>query len=367
MKLRDRQDKVEKILTLSRISKGSPFEDDGTRVRGAVEAMGTVFLVDNLDQEKVDVIKRSGLKTGIDARITFETKVRQTDILEAEFISCQRNHGDSGDILQSALSLTKISYTANMTDWLSMVAVPMGARCKDVGISTDFSLQEKGVTDYSCFGPPLLHQNHGSAIGLTVKKSNIVASLAQFVVDLPGSFGQCFSTFGQVVYQLPWSSKLSLFGLYSVTKSGQKTHPGVATIPLGIWRRDQRPETSTQTSSPLLEIDAEETVPPGQIAAMLESELDESTRVRGWVQMSNNNPTHLQWSVSVLDFPEDEIRWGLRLGGAIEDQKSWDRFQVEAFLKFNLGRKLSLKPAFVYLMDGNSQMPALTFQSTWSL
>ncbi|KAL9244048.1 hypothetical protein vseg_017863 [Gypsophila vaccaria] len=367
MKLRDRQDKVEKILTSYSISKGSPFEDDGTRVRGAVDAMGTVFFVDNLDQEKVDVIKRTGLKTGIDARINFETKVRQGDILEAEFVSRQRNRGDSGDILASALSLTRVSYTANMTDWLSMVAIPMGARCKDVGISTDFSLQERGTTDYSSFGPPLLYQNHGSVIGVTVKKSNIVASLAQFVADLPGSFGQCFSTFGQVVYHLPRASKLSLFGLYPVTKSGQQAHPGVVTFPLGIWRRDQRPETSTQTSSPPLEIGAEEIVPSGQLAVMLESELDESTRVRGWVQMRNSNPKHLQWSVSVSDFPEDEIGWGLSLGGAIQGPKSWDHFQVEAFLKFNLGRRLTLKPAFVYIVDGNNQIPALMFHSTWSL
>lgn len=212
-----------------------------------------------------------------------------------------------------------------------------------------------------------MHQDHGRAIGLTVKKSNVVGSLAQFVVDLPGSFGHCFSTFGQIVYQLPRSTKLSLFGLHHVPRPRQQANPGSLAIPFSIWRHRQRYEESTVTSSPTSTSHFEDLPSVGSVAVMLESELDESTRVRGWLQMRNSNPINLQWSVSMSDFPEDEIGWGLSLGGIIQGPKSWDHFQVEAFLKYNVGNKLSLQPAFVYLMDRNNQIPGLMLRSTWSL
>lgn len=366
MKLRDRQDKVERMLTFYRISKGGPFQEDGTRVRGDVDVMGSLFLMDDLDQQNVDAVGRAGIRTGTDARIIFETRVGQKDILEAEFITTQSSHRDSDDILGTPLSLAKVSYTANMTDWFSIAAVPMGARCRDM-VSTNSSFQEKGLTDYSSFGPPLLHKNRGGAIGLTVKKSNVVASLAQFVVDLPSSFGHCLSTFGQIVCQLPMSSKLSLFGLHQVPKPRQQPSLGPLTLPLGILRCHKPPQTSTETSPPHLEPNFGESVPTGSVAVMLESELDESTRVRGWVQMRNNDPKHLQWAVSMSDSPEDEIGWGLSLGGLIQGPMNWDHFQVEAFLKFNLGKRLTLQPGFLYLMNANNQIPVLMFRSTWSL
>ncbi|KAJ8439805.1 hypothetical protein Cgig2_029065 [Carnegiea gigantea] len=357
MKQRDRLDKVEKLLTFYGSSKGGPFRGDGTRVGGEVDLMGTLFLKDYLDQENVDAIKRSGIKTGVCARINFETKVREKDVLEAEFISSLSGHTESGKSLGTALSFARVSYIANMTDWFSIAAIPMGARCRD----------EKGLTDYSSFGPPLLHENHGGSIGITVKKSDIVASLAQFVVDLPSSFGHCFSTFGQIVYQFPRSTRLSLFGVYQAIKSRQQANLGPLTMPLGIFRCHKHPQTSVETSSPM-ETSSEANVPAGSVAMMLESELDERTRVQGWVQMKNTNPRHLQWAVSMSDFPEEDIGWALSLGGSMQQHPaSWDHFQVEAFLKFNLGRRFSLQPGFVYLMDRGNQMPVLMLRSTWSL
>lgn len=141
MKLRDRQDKVERMLTIARTSKGSPFQEDSTYVRGEVDVMGTLFLIDYLDRDSVDAIKRAGIRTGINARITLETKFREKDVLEADFIANQSDVIDSGNILGSALSLAKVSYTANITDWCSIIAIPMGARCGDMSILTDSSFQ----------------------------------------------------------------------------------------------------------------------------------------------------------------------------------------------------------------------------------
>lgn len=67
------------------------------------------------------------------------------------------------------------------------------------------------------------------------------------------------------------------------------------------------------------------------------------------------------------DSPNDDLGWGLSLGGLVQGPKNWDHFQVEAFLKMNLGTRFSLQPAFVYVMDGTTQFPAVMLRSSWSL
>lgn len=154
----------------------------------------------------------------------------------------------------------------------------------------NFILQEKGLADYSFCGPPLLNEQSGSAIGLKVRKSNVVASLAQFVSGLgmqPDSAGlmHCFSTFGQVMCQLSGSTKLSLLGIHRVPKmSNQQVSLGPMAIPTGMFKHDKHPEISVETSSPLIGTNREENILSGSIAMVLESELDESTRIGGWVR-----------------------------------------------------------------------------------
>ena len=140
MKLRDRQDKVEKMLTYMSV-KGSPFQKDGTLVRGEVDVTGALSLKDYLDQDNVDAMKRAGMRTGINAKIIFETIVREKNIIEAEFIANPSNNIDSSNIPGSALSLAKLSYRGNVTDWCSMVAIPMGAKCKDLSSAIDPSFE----------------------------------------------------------------------------------------------------------------------------------------------------------------------------------------------------------------------------------
>ncbi|GAB4832953.1 hypothetical protein Ancab_006973 [Ancistrocladus abbreviatus] len=370
MKLRDRQDKVERFLTFYRASKQGPFREDGTRVRGEVDLMGTFLLMDDLDQQGFDAISRGGIRTGIVSRLIFEATIRQKDFLEAEFIAGHHSQSYSGDVLQRPLSLAKVCYTANVTDWFTMVAIPMGARCRDVAVSTNPSAyQEKGLTDFSCYGPPLLHQYGGSAIGLMVRRLNAVASLAQFVAGHPSTVGfrHCFSTFVQIICQLPRSTKLSLFGLHQVSKFGGQVSLGSLTMPLGILKHRKPSETSIEPSALPLDQNMEACLSSGSVALMLESELDESMSIRGSVQLKNSDPRNLQWAVTMSDSPEDEMGWGLSLSGMIQDTMSCDHFQVEAFIKFNLGERFALQPGLVYLMDGSNQMPALVFRSTWSL
>ncbi|GAB4828369.1 hypothetical protein Ancab_035367 [Ancistrocladus abbreviatus] len=369
MKLRDRQDKVETLLTFYRTSKGGPLQENSTRVRGEVDLIGTLLLMDDLDQQDFDAISRGGIRTGIVSRLIFEATIRQKDSLEAEFIASHSSHGYTGDILQSPLSLAKVRYMANVTDWLTMVAIPMGACCRDVAVSNASAHKEKGLTAFSCCGPPLLHQHGGSAIGLMVRKSNAIASLAQFVTEHPCSSGfrHCFSTFGQIICQFPRSTKLSLFGLHQVPKFSQQVSLGNLTIPLGILKHREPSDISTEPYASPLNANLDENVSTGSVALMLESKLDESTSIQGWLQYKNSDPGKLQWAVTMSDYPEDEMGWGLSLSGMIQGPMNCDHLQVEAFLKFNLSKRFAMQPGIVYLMDGNNQMPALMFRSTWSL
>lgn len=133
MKLRDRQDKVERLLTFYKSSKGSPFQESGTHVRGNVNVLGAFFVMDDVDEHKYDAIQRSAFRNGIDARLRFETDVREKDKLVAEFSA---NGKGQGDMLGGSLSLAKVLYAAHFNDWFSAVAIPMGAQCGDVAFPT---------------------------------------------------------------------------------------------------------------------------------------------------------------------------------------------------------------------------------------
>ncbi|GMH04635.1 hypothetical protein Nepgr_006475 [Nepenthes gracilis] len=366
MKLRERQEKVEKLLTFYKASKGGPFQEGSTHVRGEVHLLETLLFRKVLDQQNLDTINRGGIRPGIVLRLIFEATVRQKDSIEAEFISSQSSHGYSGGILQIPLSLAKLCYTANLTDWLSMVIVPLGAHCRDVAISTSSSSQEKGLN--SC-GPPILHQHSGSAIGIMVRKSNVVASLAQCFAEHPSSVGlrQCFTTFGQIVCQLPRSTKLSLFGLRQMPMSNQLLSLGNLTLPPCIFNLGKPSYPSIKLSDPPLETNSEDRSSTRSVALMLESELDESTNIRGWIQLKNSNSRYVQWAITMTDSPEEEMGWGLSLGGMVQDPVGHDHFHVEAFLRFNLGKRIAMQPGLVYLMDGSNRMRALVFRSTWSL
>lgn len=139
MKLRDRQDKVERMITFYRSSKKNPFQEASTHVRGEVDVLGAILMMDNVDQQNSDALSIAGIRTGIDSRFTFETTIRQRDTLIAEFVASQKGKKYLNDVFESPLSLSKVCYMANVNDWLSMTAIPVGAQCRDVGIASDSS------------------------------------------------------------------------------------------------------------------------------------------------------------------------------------------------------------------------------------
>ncbi|GAV56709.1 hypothetical protein CFOL_v3_00251 [Cephalotus follicularis] len=373
MKLRDRQEKVERIISYYKTSSQSPFQEERTHVRGGVDALGAILIMGNIDQQHYDAVARAGIGTGIDSRLNFETTIRQEDMLIAEFGVNKKADRIPGDISGSSLSLAKVCYMANVSDWCSAIAIPIGAKCKDIDITTNSSHQEKGLTDISSFGPPLMNQHSGSAIGLTVRKSNVVASLVQSISGLgvhPTSVanGYCLSTFGQVICQLPRGVKLSLLGLQQVPRSSSlSVRPGALTIPVGFLRHDKAPETTDETYTPPVEANTQDIISTRSIALKLGSKLDEFTRIGGWIEMKSTNPSHLHWAVNLSDDSEYDLGWGMSLGGMIEGTNGCNQFQIESYLKFNLGKRFSLKPGVAYVTYGNAKAFALMLRSNWSL
>ncbi|KAK4390821.1 hypothetical protein Sango_2145400 [Sesamum angolense] len=342
MKLRDRQDKVERVLTFYKSSKGSPFEEASTHVKGKVDVRGGFFVMDGVDEQKHDAIQRS------------------------EFMASEKGQDD---MFGSSLSLAKVFYAAHISNWFSAIAIPMGAQCRDVGVATS-SHQERALTDYSEFGPPLLNQYKGGAIGIMVRKSNVAASLAQFVSGLgiqlnSAGIGCSLSTFGQVVWQLSQSTKLSLLGVRRESRpSSQNTSLGAFAVPVSIFKRNRHSETSVEEDSPR---SGERHILDESIALMFNSELDESTRIGGWIETKKSNPRDFQWAVTMCDTPEDEFGWGLTLGGLAQGPKILEHFQVETFFNLNIGKRFKLQPALLYVKDGATQFPALMLRSSWSL
>lgn len=218
-----------------------------------------------------------------------------------------------------------------------------------------------------------MNLHNGSAIGLMVKKSNIVASLAQFVSGLgmppdSGNIEHCFSTFGQVLCQLPRGTKLSLLGLLQVPKlSHQRANHGPLTLSFGGYRHQEAYEGMVEEFVPPMGTSLQGNASTGSIALMLESEIDEFTKIGGWVETKNSNLKYLKWAVSVSDDSEDSFGWGIRFSGMNEGPNSFDHFQVESYLKLNLGKRFSVKPGVAFIKDGNSRTTALMLRSNWSL
>ncbi|XP_020236038.1 uncharacterized protein LOC109815670 [Cajanus cajan] len=365
MRLRDRQEKLERLLSFYQTSKGGPFRENATHVRGHVDFSGALLVLDNVSLE--DAADRWGIRTGVDSRFIFETTIGDKGTGSAEFVAThrEREHCD-----QKPLSLNKLSFTANVNDWFSLVALPIGARCRDVAIaSNSFHQVGKRLTEFSCFGPPLLNSHNGTAIGITVRKSNVIASLAQLVTGLgmpPSSntMENRSSTFGQLAFQFPRGTKLSVLGVHQVPLSSRQLgNFGALTIPI-VFKQNEVSE-SVPEASPLMGMKSR--VSADSIALLAESELDGFTKIGGWIEMNKLNPKSVQLGVIISDDSEDSLGWGTSLSGTIGDSANGTHFQAESYLKFSVGNNSCLKPGLVLGMDGKSKIAALMLQSNWSL
>lgn len=142
MKLRDRQDKVERVLSFYKTAKGSPFQEASTHVRGEVDFLGGILMMRGIDSQHMDALDRAGIRTGITSRFIFETSFGQNDSLVAELIASETGNGSLlSDVSGIPLSLSKLSYAANVSDWCSATAIPVGAQCRDFDTTKNSSHQ----------------------------------------------------------------------------------------------------------------------------------------------------------------------------------------------------------------------------------
>ncbi|MBA0567995.1 hypothetical protein Golob_005522 [Gossypium lobatum] len=363
MKLRERQDKVERLLSFYKTSKENPFEGSNTLLKGEVDFLAAVLLMSKVDDEHWDGVGQAGIRTMVDSRFRFATTVGGKDTFGVEFMANQKRiENSNGDVYGTPLTLSKLFYKGSAGDWFSAIAIPFGAQFRDLNVTSASSLQvEKGLTDLS-FGPPMLHQHNGGAIGVTVRRSNIIASLAQSFRGMGNE--HCFSTFGQVVCQLPIRLKLSFLGLCRGPKFASRNFRlGALALPVGLSRYLEDVDTVNEEAFMPSDTNAPES---GSVALMLESELDEYQRLGGWIEMKQTNPKILQWAVNLSDTSEDVFGWGVSVGGVVEGPRNWDHFQVESYVKLNLGKRCSLKPGIAYVVDGNSRTLALALRSNCS-
>ncbi|CAN6485243.1 unnamed protein product [Victoria cruziana] len=332
MKLRDRQDKLENILMLYKSSKASPFDEAATNIKGEVSACSLLLMKNGNFEQAFGMLNRAGVGTGVDARFTFDTILRKKDALITQLVATLSSLTTDQVALGSTLSLRKIMYLANITDWFSLIAVPFGARCEDIGVLS----KPHGLTFSSSSVPPIFSLNHSCAAGILLKRSKVAVSLAE-LFSAPGGDQESLgfhSTLGQLFCTLSEGNK---FGLSILSQRPGLLTPRVRLGPLGL---------KSHAAFSVVEGNSEPT------------------------------PVSMQ-SIALAVESEDEIGWGLSIGQAImhdcsqlarEDSEGnpMMQFQLEAFLKFPIGKKFTLQPGFVYAIDQKDRTPALLFRSNWS-
>ncbi|KAJ4803203.1 GDSL esterase/lipase [Rhynchospora pubera] len=361
MKLRDRQEKLEKMVLCQKFSKESPFRDARTYVNAAFSAIGSLLIFEDDFLESADRMEKFGSKAGVNSRLTFETVIRERDSLVAEF-------GATG--LES-LGLYRLMCRTSINDLLSLVVVPIGAQCSNFVMN---SSSRKGDSDVlHASGSPIFHQYHDFAAGVTLRGLNFGASLAQLVsgpsmANATSDLDNChFTTFSQITYKPLEDLKVSLSSLWQMRRpSSHLLKLRNLTIPLIHLKRSRDSEVliqgyDTGTSSSTSH----------SVALMLDVEYLESTKLESWVEVDEPlNENLIKFGVSFCDMPENELGWGLRVRGKGKGSLlRAERFHMEGFLNFDLGRggNAKLQPGLVYVTEGGSRVAALVLRSSWSM
>jgi hypothetical protein len=211
-----------------------------------------------------------------------------------------------------------------------------------------FLLQGQCLPTISTFRPPLLNKHCNLGAGLKYKNLNFSCSLAELFSTLRRPSNSTnkqsiFNTFGQISIQLADQSKLTMSGLLQV--------PSTVSQP-----------TRSRNSQSLPNLDQNQR---GSISLVLD--IDEDTKVGGWVEVQKSKPNVTNWAVSLADTPPAELGWVVSVGGKAEGKSN--RVQFESFLSFDLGGKANLQPGVVLMMDanGHNRVPAFVFRSSWTM
>ena len=195
------------------------------------------------------------------------------------------------------------------------------------------------------------------------------------------------TTFGQVSYKPANDVKLNLSGLWQVRSlSPRFNNLGILAIPLGSLKAENPTEADTEEQAELSvklhhhaganlhtveSTVAVHGVSPAphlaqSIALMVDCELYETLKTEAWFQMERSKHGPVRWGFSLSDIPENELGWGVRVGGTAEGKKHHlQHLDLEGYLNFNLGKGARLQPGLVYAKMGEKRAPALLLRSSW--
>ncbi|CAN6305075.1 unnamed protein product [Urochloa humidicola] len=391
MKFKERHDQLDHILSIYKSGKGFEFLHLPIQVKIALDAVGALFLVDGNEFEQAKAtLDKAGKRTGLSSRFVFESKTRGKDTIAAE-LSTRLGAGGVhlGEATGRPVELTRLQYSAWINKWLSMILVPFGAQCNNFvhGLNMIQNLRTQASFD----GPPTLFEHHNCGAGLRIEGSKFTASFAELIfgsggLDSGAGGTNRITTFGQVSWKPADDVKLSFLGLWQVRSlSPRFNNLGILAIPLGSLKQEiptaTAPEEQTELSvkfhhhAGAASHTVESTVAVhgaspahlGQsIALMLDCELYETLKTEGWFQMEKPGHGSVCWGFSLSDIPENELGWGVRVGGTAEGKKRHlQHLDLEGYLNFNLGKGARLQPGLVYAKMGEKMAPALFLRSSW--
>ncbi|KAF3332233.1 hypothetical protein FCM35_KLT01810 [Carex littledalei] len=345
MRLRERQDKFERVLLASTTGKSGPFSGASTNLKAIVNFHAALPLVPG--QEGNKTLDGEQINTGTDSRFVFRTTVRESDSLVAELVTTRSNIFHGSEVMGSPLLLSKVKYKASIDDCWSLVSVPFGAKFEDFG-ATAHPLEGQSLPTISSFRPPLLNKHCNFGAGLKFKTENFSCSLAELFSSLMRPSNSTtkqsiFNTFGEVSIQLADQSKLTMSGLWQA--------PRTFSQPIRSRNSQSQPNLDQNQR--------------GSISLVLD--IDEDTKVGGWVEVQKSKPNLTNWAICLADTPAGELGWVVSVGGKSEGKSK--RFQFESFLSFDLGGKAKLQPGVVLMMDANgrNRVPGFVFRSSWSM
>ncbi|KAF8672598.1 hypothetical protein HU200_049285 [Digitaria exilis] len=392
MKLKDKHDQIEHILSLYKSGKGLEFLHLPIQVKIALDAVGALFLVDGNEFEQAkETLDKAGKRTGLSSRFIFESKTRGKDTIAAELSTKLGAGAHFGDATGRPVELTRLQYNARINKWLSMILVPFGAQCNNFAHSSSMiqNLQSQASFD----GPPSFLEHHNCAAGLRIKGSKFTASFAELIFGSggldSGGEGTRMTTFGQLSYKPSNDVKLSLSGLWQICSlSPRFNNLGTLAIPLGSLKGADKPTAGATEEQTELSVKfhrnagaTSHTVESSvavhgasdpaahlaqSVALMVDCELHETLKTEGWFQMERSNHGPVRWGFSLSDIPENELGWGVRVGGtAQEEAHQLQHLDLEGYLNFNLGKGARLQPGLVYAKMGEKMSPALFLRSSW--
>ncbi|CAM6118859.1 unnamed protein product [Calypogeia fissa] len=431
LKIRERLEKLEHHTGARRGKNSTDGLAGGlkTTMKGEVNAGAAYVLVDDLTTNLARYsLQHAGLLTGLDVKFTFETPVRENDVLTTQ---CGVGGQGSGEldstILGGPISLQKVNYVAQINDALSLAVAPLGAKASDMAETVNH-LQGQALTTFAGSGPTMYQHCRGSAIGASLRSSSVMLSMSQFLsgwgnraLDSLISGPLCLSTLAQIMVQpcdhmvfsmsavnnlwpsppLPSSSGFHWSELGPLVFCKTITRP---TQPTGTFTfNDLLPTSSTASFLSQVRIpERDHWSPEAESGGLLggggtsmqsvafsgEVDLGAHVSIGGWAQLERADwleeleKKDFQWNLSLAKSSGPNVHWGLSMGRRKRDDWGEDgsvtptngaldpsstQMQMEAFVKVNVGRGFSIQPGLVYILDKDTQTPAFMMKSSWTL